>query len=207
VNIESKCYGRKDVSLSQKFDSNMDYHYDTKFEQLDFENKVEAANTINSWIMNVTNGKISDLVDSESLSNAVVLLINAVYFQGLWLYPFEDFATKEFHADRNTKHKKEFVEQTRDFVYYYSKELQAKLLRLPYHGDKYSMVLILPFEIDGLQNIINNLDSDVLEKEVSKMEEITVHVALPKFKFDTSMNLNSIVKKVSLSFEHLNRMI
>lgn len=157
---------------------------------------MKSAAVINRWVNEVTNGKISSLVDSESLSTAVMLLINAVYFRGLWRFPFEETVTKDFYIDQNAHVKKEFAEQTGTFYYYYSKNLEAKILRLPYEGGRFSMFLVLPFEVDGLGKIIETLSAETLNDEVSRMEEISVHVVLPKFRFDSSTNLNNIIRKV-----------
>lgn len=187
---------KQGTNLSQKYKSILDKHYNTIVEILNFQESEKSASIMNKWIEEVTNGKIASLVDSESLSSAVMVLLNAIYFRGLWRYPFEEVVRRDFATNAHSKGSKEFAEITESFYYYYSKDLQAKILRLPYEGGRYSMFLLLPFENDGLDLLIENLDSAKIEKEVDRMEEIRVHVMLPKFKFDTSSNLNDAIKKV-----------
>lgn len=129
--------------------------------------------------------------------NAQMMLLNAVYFKGFWRYPFVDTLTKDFFVEPHAPVEKQFVEQTEDFYYFYSKNLEAKILRLPYEGRRFSMFLLLPFEVDGLEKLIDILESEKLKEEIDRMESINVHVVLPKFKFDSTINLNSIVQQVS----------
>lgn len=58
------------------------------------------------------------------------------------------------------------------------------------------MFIILPMEVNGIDEVINKLDSNALKNEVWHMDEVECHVILPKFKFDTSVNLNEITKSV-----------
>lgn len=144
----------------------------------------------------MTKGKISTLVDSETLSNSMMVLINAVYFRGLWKYPFEKTITKGFQLEAKVNEQREFVELTAELHYIYSKPLSAKILRLPYSGRHFSMFVILPFEADGLDNLVDQLDAERLSSEVDRMELLEVHVLLPKFKFNSLIKLKSIVKAV-----------
>lgn len=165
-------------------------------EPLNFTDPDASANKINEWVNGITNGKISNLVDAESVASSVMLLINAVYFRGLWSSPFEETISKAFFVEPHEKVEKEFVKQTGDFLYFYSTELKARFLRMPYEGKRFSMFLILPFENDGLHDVIEQLDAEMIRKTVERMEEIAVQVILPKFRFDTSMNLNTVIKNV-----------
>jgi hypothetical protein len=41
------------------------------------------------WVSNATRGKITEIVSEDVVKQAVVLLINAVYFKGMWALPFK----------------------------------------------------------------------------------------------------------------------
>ena len=90
------------------------------------------------------------------------------------------------------------MEQTSNFYYFYSRHLNAKILRLPYEGRRFSMFIVLPSEVDGIDTVVEKLESNALKNEVWNMDEYKTHVVIPKFKFDTSVNLNEITKAVSL---------
>lgn len=71
------------------------------------------------------------------------------------------------------------------FYYFYSKKLNAKILRLPYNGRRYSMFIILPNENNDLDGVIDRLDSRVIKDEVWHLDEsgkiIYVKHAFKKF--------------------------
>lgn len=67
------------------------------------------------------------------------------------------------------------------------------------------MFIILPNRIDGLNDLLQKLDSSTLQRVQWLMDETEVRVLLPKFKFDNEVFLNDILKEVctGLSAEFL----
>lgn len=203
-------YVDQDVNPIQRFTSIIQYNYLADVEKLNFGDARNAAGSINGWIKVVTNGRIKDLVTEDSLQNAVVLLINAVYFEATWRTPFNKTFTAPFQVANGKRSDRSFMERTGNYYYFYSKHLNSKILRIPYSGRRYSMFIILPNENQHLDAVIELLNSETLKNEVWHMDEVEVHAVLPKFKFDTSLHLNEIVKKVKAtdcvgkSFNHAN---
>lgn len=78
------------------------------------------VNVLNDWIGDV--------------EKAVILLLNAIYFNGFWRRPFPENQThsQAFKTDARTEVPTEFMEMTSDFYYMESKQLDAKIIRLPY---------------------------------------------------------------------------
>ena len=71
------------------------------------------------------------------------------------------------------------------------------MLRIPYSGHRCSMYIILPDRTNTLDNVISRLTAESVRNEVLHMDEVKVHTVLPKFKFDSSINLNEAVRKVN----------
>jgi serine protease inhibitor len=165
---------------------------------LDFGDARGSAKTINDWVSQTTNGRIKDLITEESVSNSVILLINALYFEGTWRYSFSKLVQRDFQTTPGRKVARQFMEQTGNFYFFNSRHLNAKILRLPYNGRRFSLFIVLPNEVNGLDGVIDKLDSNALKNEVWHMDELEVHAVIPKFKFDTSLSLNDITKSVSL---------
>lgn len=192
----TKMYVDQDVKVNQRFDAIAQYNYLADIEHLDFNNARMSAGKINDWVKTATGGKIKDLVSEDAVTNSVVLLINALYFEGTWRFGFNKTIAADFQVAPGQKIKKQFMERTGNFYYFYSKHLDAKILRLPYNGRRYSMFVVLPNESANLENVIERLSSETIKNEVWHMDEVEVHVVLPKFKFDSSVNLNEVVKQV-----------
>lgn len=184
------------VHATQKIGGNLEFSYKCNLKEVDFSDTVNVANGINEWVKQITNGKIPTFVDAESLSNSMMILINAIYFRGLWKVPFEKTKSLNFQVGGKMNVTKEFVEQVSEHDYLYSKALNAKIIRLPYEGGKFSMFVLLPFKVDGLNDLIDQLDAKILKQEVDRMDIVEVIVTLPKFKFESAMQLNQIIRSV-----------
>lgn len=48
-----------------------------------------ALQAVNEWVSNATRGKIDEIVNQDIVDQATLLLINALYFKGLWEVPFD----------------------------------------------------------------------------------------------------------------------
>ncbi|MCK5458784.1 MAG: hypothetical protein KAI20_02745, partial [Thermoplasmatales archaeon] len=75
-------------------------------------------------------------------------------------------------------------------VFYYTETDEIQILELPYTGDDISMVILLPKNND-LSSIINSIDNDMFSTWMDSLDETNVDIYLPKFKVETSYNLNN----------------
>ncbi|MCJ7728085.1 MAG: serpin family protein, partial [Actinobacteria bacterium] len=79
-------------------------YYSSEVNEIDFA-APEAVDTINGWIEEATKGKIEKML-SEIPPDAVMYLINAIYFKGNWTYPFDENLTSDddfYLLDGSTK--------------------------------------------------------------------------------------------------------
>ena len=68
------------------------------------------------------------------------------------------------------------------------------------------MVIILPDEIEGIKEVENNLEKFNLDYEQSfgNISKREVRLFLPKFKIETSIDLNETLQQVTLLFQYYN---
>lgn len=156
----------------------------------------DTADDINNWVKNITNNKITQLADTNAIKGSVVMLLNAIYFKGLWKHPFNNTVEMEFYTGNSEIARKEFVQQVNTFNYAYDPDQNLRIIQLPYEGKKFSMYIILPFDNEGLDQVIRNLSSTGFDEIFKDMESTNVNVTLPKFRFDSNVNLNNVVKEV-----------
>lgn len=99
---------------------------------VDFDSK--AASDINNWCSEITKTNIKNVISPGDYDDALVLLISAIYFNGLWEYPFppHDTFPQKFFLNCNDSISVFFMKQSGQFYYLESDELDAKILRLPY---------------------------------------------------------------------------
>ena len=149
---------------------------------------------VNNWCSNKTHGKINKILDQLD-PDAYILILNAVYFKGIWSskfkksstrqLPFYNFGTKEIKIDT--------MDQFEHFSYYGDKNVQA--IRLPFNKDSMSAIIILPSKGTDINKFINSLflSNNEYNKIIGGLKYSKVHIQLPKFELKFEQNLNQIL--------------
>lgn len=170
----------------------------------DFAKAVESAKKINSWIETITNGKIRNMVASESLTKYVkIVLVNAIYFKENWKYQFDPKLTtlKDFNtADGTTQANFMQMKANLKFGALTIKGETNIAVELPYQSDtdNVSMFLITPMDQSSTDTsgIVENIN---LTQIVSclKMNEIILEI--PKFKIEFESQLEDVLAKMGIT--------
>ena len=126
--------------LADFISTNQEY-FDAAVEELDFSDP-DAVDIINGWIEEKTNDKIKDMLDYIP-ADAVMYLINAIYFNATWKYQFdpEDTYEGDFILEEGGIHRTDFMEVEGSFNYTAQEDFTA--VELPYGDSAFSMVVIL----------------------------------------------------------------
>ncbi|MBO4351478.1 MAG: serpin family protein [Proteobacteria bacterium] len=152
----------------------------------------EIVGIINEWVSNVTNKMIPNLLKPNDVnSNTQMVLVNAIHFDGEWKYKFQKDKTQkaDFSVNATDKIKVDMMNQSTNVNYYENDSFKA--IVMPYVGDKFSMLFMLPNEMDKLPVMLDGLDGSAIAKIITDAENIEVSIALPKFKIESSID-NSI---------------
>ncbi|KAI5641911.1 serpin (serine protease inhibitor) domain-containing protein [Phthorimaea operculella] len=182
----------------QRFAAIAKEFYHTELKKMSFSCPALVAEDINSWVAKQTDGHILNLVTEDDIAGSMVLILNTLYFKGTWTRPFNPVNTKlgTFHVAPNHEKKVPFMHIEDKFYYTESSNFDAKILRLPYLGNKYAMYILLPNSITGLPRLMHSLSG--LHKELENLHEHTVNVALPKFHFDYTVLMNDVLKELGI---------
>ncbi|KAK3734350.1 hypothetical protein QZH41_005337 [Actinostola sp. cb2023] len=170
----------------------------------DFGRQPERVRTeVNEWVRQQTHGKIKDFLPAGVLNlDTKLALINAIYFDGAWKYEFDRQRTfrAPFYAfgRRENEMAVEMMSMSTKLQYYFDEEHGCRILQLPYSGNKLSMILLLPEELDGLGKLEKSLSIDNLDKWALLMTNITVSVELPKFKLSQQFELNKVLPQLGM---------
>lgn len=200
LQIGTKIYVDKSINPRQRYAAIMESYYFTKVEKIEFSKADEAAKTINDWCANITQNHIKELVKKDDVEESVIIMLNALYFNGYWRRPFpvNETVQQPFYVTPTQQVKTWFMGVTDTFYYMESQPLNAKILRLPYKGRKFSMTIILPNAKGGLDEMIRQLESSSLHRAQWLMSEVEVRVEIPKFKFDFTSKLNDILQDIGI---------
>ncbi|XP_055627219.1 serine protease inhibitor 2 [Toxorhynchites rutilus septentrionalis] len=198
LQIATKFFVDEFIDVVNKYQIISNHFYNATVDKVQFSNPQKAADYINSWVSQSTRNRINDLVTADGVEGAVITLVNAVYFRGLWTYPFPENGPRlTFNAGRKQV-ATSFMEQSGQFYYDDSNILNAQLLRLPYQGGKFAMYVILPHQDSSINDVLNRINQKSLHQALWYMSESEVNVTMPKFKFDFSERLNEPLQDIGI---------
>ena len=170
--------------------------------EVDYSNPDETSEIINQWVEDQTNGLIEDLITADAISPLTALILtNAIYFKGIWKTQFDPVNTtdRSFEATSGSTIEVPTMNlvDTGD-IFAYTETDEVQILEMPYTGDDISMIIILPKNND-LSSIINSVNNDIFSTWMDSMYKTYVDIYLPKFKVETSYNLNDYLKDLGLN--------
>ena len=171
--------------------------FNAYLKELDFT-KVWAADTINNWCSKRTNTLIPVIID-QIPSNAVMYLINAVYFKGIWSKQFEKKNTslQKFTNEAGNQGNVNMMYQKDTFRY--AETETAQYLDMPYGNNAFSMTVILPNEGKSTSDILNLLTSTYWNNLFQNMPARNVEVYMPRFKNQNKFSLVDPLKSMGMN--------
>lgn len=181
----------KDFSVKDGYKSLLVESFKALLEEVDFKNDSAAAvKKINGWVEEKTNKMIPDLLDSLDPAT-VMVLVNAVYFKGSWLRQFDEKTTflQYFYNNGDGENYKQVDMMHIKKKFNFIERESFKALDLPYKGGEVSMLVLLPNDRNGLNQLEDSLKPGFVQDLKKGMRETKVEVALPKFKMEYSKAL------------------
>ncbi|KAM9286097.1 ovalbumin-like [Cariama cristata] len=164
----------------------------------------QAREVINSWVESHTNGMIKNILQPGSVDpQTKMVLVNAVYFKGIWEKAFKEEDTQEMPFRINEQESKpvQMMYQIGSFKLTVAASENLKILEFPYASGQLSMMVILPDEVSGLKQLETSITSEKLIKWTSSntMEERKIRVYLPRMKIEEKYNLKSVLMALGIT--------
>jgi serpin B len=172
-------------------------YFDAEVDSLDFT-LPSAAQTINNWVDTKTNGKIPTIIDGTIPADAVMYLINAIYFKAAWTYTYDSSSTKDAPftcADGSTTTCR-LMSQEDTFAYYADNTVQA--IDLPYGDRSFSMTVIMPAPGTSIDQFASALTQDQWNTIINRLDSAKVDLYMPKFELKYSKSLVDELKALGM---------
>lgn len=163
----------------------------------------DAADAIDDWVDERTEGLVDEVAADLGLPDpqAVLVLLNTVYFLGTWTTTFDEDDTREApftlaggdEVDVPMMHRSAAEVETSDGDGF-------QMLRLPYgEEERFGMELMVPDEGVALDELIDDLDADVWRDAVDDLETATLsEIALPRFELEWDAKLNEVLQSLGM---------
>lgn len=155
-----------------------------------------TVKAINNWCAENTNGMIDEIIGRLDPS-AVMVLVNALYFNAPWEEAFSEKLTKEadFHGVTGTS---KVMMMSRNDRMNYAEYNGCQMVELPYAGNRYSMFVILPPENMDTDAVMQYLGESVYEMAMGMFQPRQVKFKMPKAKIETSLILNPALQTMGI---------
>ena len=136
-------------------------------------------------------------LDSDSENGFV--LVNTIYFKGIWTDKFRKANTKDeaFKGEDGKEKTIPMMNQTRQF--FYTEDDLCQALCLPYSNGAYQMIVLLPKEGKTVQEVAQSLTADRWQKCYDQMKRVYVDVKLPRFESSSEVILTGVMKTLGMA--------
>ncbi|KAE8610357.1 hypothetical protein XENTR_v10012095 [Xenopus tropicalis] len=198
----NRLFGEKSLTFNETYQDISELVYGAKLLPLNFKEKPELSREIiNNWVSDKTEKRITDVIPVGVITpDTVLVLINAIYFKGLWKSKFNSENTKmeQFYPDESNHCLAATMYQEGIFRYSSFKDDGVQVLELPYKGDDITMVLVLPSPETPLMKVEQNLTLEKLGNWLQKSRELQLSVYLPRFRVEDSFSVKEKLQQMGL---------
>jgi serpin B len=204
-NLANRLWLQEGTTLLPAYVATTERVFGAKSGTLDFARAPEPSRvTINDWVADQTEDRIKDLFPPGSIGpDTRVVLANAIWFKGKWATTFDVNRTRPVPFHRGGGATVDVPTMHRNLPRPVAAIAGARLLELPYQGDRLGMLLVLPDAVDGLPAVESRLGADSLRAWAAALAAAPVphggtNIALPKFTARTRLELNGTLAALGM---------
>ena len=176
----------------EKF-TNMAYSYEATVEAL------RDVEQVNYWCKVKTHEKITKILDSIE-PNTMMILLNAVYFKGIWQKQFDPKNTKKINfynfGDEKNAIKIDMMYIKEKFNYYEDEFVQV--IEIAFSKDSVSSIIFLPNKDNDINYFIADLTENKIKEYFDRMQPCSVELTLPKFELEFESQLNNVLQNLGM---------
>ena len=200
--VANRLFGEESFDLRAEFLALAQARYAAPFEGLDFRQDADGAREhINTWVADRTHDRIQNLLPPGAVDETTrLVLVNAAYFLGHWAVPFARAATRP-EVFQTTATSEVRVPMMNHRLHVRSATVAgARVLELPYEGDRFAMVFVLPEARHGLAALEGGLDAAQWERFMGGLQAGEAVVAIPRFevKLEPSLSLVESLRQMGV---------
>lgn len=157
----------------------------------------QAKDEINRWVEKHTRGMIPQMMQKPPAAETLMILVNAIAFDGNWMNEFQPEHTKDsdFRLANGSTMSVPMMHQSEQFHYTENEDWQA--IRLPYGDGQMYMLVVLPREGHTLEEI-----QQQLEDHPQKLDETSdfrlVDLSLPRFRAEYGVHLKEAMQQLGI---------
>ena len=171
--------------------------FDARVDGLDFASP-GALETVNGWASDHTNGTVPKVLDRLDPS-LVMLLMNALYFKGIWTTEFDEAATAPAAFTRADGSAVQVPTMRGEIHARTARGEGYRAVELPYGRRNFSLVVLVPdAPLAEAADQLATLWADAARQLGDADTWAPVPVQMPRFSFDTDEELNEPLQALGM---------
>ena len=185
----------KNIKLNKEFEKKILENYNAEVFEEKFNEK--TVKKINKWVDKNTKKMIPEIINELSPED-IVVLINALAFEGEWEEPYEDYQVEYglFSNYDDTLSDASFL--TADVNNYVSNGEACGFFK-EYSGYEYGFFALLPEKDMPIDNFVENLSGEKFDEFFQNISyDYVVHTKIPKFEIEYGKNLTAPINNMGL---------
>ncbi len=204
LSIATALFGQRSFTFVPAFLATRKTTSGAPLQPVDFAAAPAAAlATVNAWVSTETQAMIPSLLGPGDVdASTVLVLVNALYFKGVWQSGFDPgkTETQPFTRADGSKVSVPLMTQGGPATFGYFKGAGFAIAELPYQGGKVALDVILPDQPNGLAALVTGLSSAQLKDWFGQVAPTGLApLQLPRFKLDTHVELAQPLQALGLT--------
>lgn len=184
------------ISLLDSYTDNMAFYFDSEVNDLNFAGDPgSAADTINEWAYDNTNGRIDEIVKEENLLATVIALANATYFKAPFQEAFDTTFTYPypFTASDGSQIQCDMMNSAVEISVKRYHDESVEIITMPFADDgNYAMTLIMPS--GDIDEFVADMSVEDWETWLDERENTNVVVSFPKLQIKGEYNMKKTIQ-------------
>ncbi len=189
INVANSNWYSDQNSIKEEFKQILLDYYAAEVNPADFGDPA-TVDLINEWIEGKTNDKIKDMLDVIP-ADAVMYLINAIYFKADWTYQFDKNETKdaEFYLSDGSSRMVPTMYCEAATVGTSANE-NYSLIDIPYGNERFSFTVVMSNEeTKDINEMASEFSNEILETMIADTLHRTRELYMPKMKVEFKQEL------------------
>ncbi|KAM8976222.1 alpha-2-antiplasmin [Pelodytes ibericus] len=197
MRIANRLYVKKGFQIKQSFLKRVENWYGSKALNL-AKGKEENLKSINKWVSDATEGMIPTFL-SDIPANMVLMLLNAMYFKGIWRNKFDPSMTIQdtfYVNDELSVPVDMMTAQKYPLRWFMHEQIDSQVAKLSFKGNM-SFIVIMPLHFQwNLSKILDNFNQTEIYHRFTK--EKHTFLRMPKLSLDFKLDLSQALSSLGL---------
>lgn len=204
--LANSVWYRDDYTFRESFLDATRTHFDADTRALDFAAPT-AGPTINQWVRDRTHDRITSIVPDQLPADAIMYLINAIYFKGTWTTAFERARTQSapFTTASGATVQVPMMASSGEMPARSGWVGGMTVLELPYAREAFAMTIVMPDLGVSIDSVARHLTREQWAQWLAGLSSGEILVNLPRFTISYGTRLNTALESLGMGVAFCER--